>query len=63
VGGRGFGDVVDVVGAVGVGELLGRRVVDFGEDQGGERRGLGLRRRERLREDSDVVSDAGARCG
>ena len=33
---RGFGDIVDVVVAVGVGELLGRGVVNLGEDEGGE---------------------------
>jgi hypothetical protein len=31
---------VDVVAAVGVGELLGGGVVDFGEDEGGEGGGL-----------------------
>lgn len=36
-----FGDVVDVVGAVGVGELLGGGVLNFGEDEGGEGGGLG----------------------
>lgn len=54
---------MDVVGAVGVGELLGRRVVDFGEDQGGERGGLGLGRGEAFREDRGVVGYAGAKFG
>lgn len=44
VGGRvlrgGLGDVVDVVRAVRVGELLRGAVVDLGEDEGGEGRGL-----------------------
>ncbi len=37
----GVGDVVDVVLVVGVGELLGLVVGDFGEDEGGEAGGLG----------------------
>ncbi|KAI6747770.1 hypothetical protein HG531_008312 [Fusarium graminearum] len=36
LGGR-LGDVVDLVLAVGVGKLLGVRVFDFREDEGGER--------------------------
>lgn len=39
VGGR-LGDVVDLVLAVGVGELLRGGVLDLGEDKGGERGGL-----------------------
>ena len=39
--GGGGGDVVDEVGAVGVGELLGLGVRDFGQDEGGEGGGLG----------------------
>lgn len=38
--GGGGGDVVDEVGAVGVGELLGLGVRDFGQDEGGEGGGL-----------------------
>lgn len=36
--GRRRGHVVDVVVAMGVGEFLGLRVGDFGEDEGGQRR-------------------------
>jgi hypothetical protein len=39
--GGGFGDVVDLVLAVGVGELLGARVLNLWEDEGGEGGGLG----------------------
>jgi hypothetical protein len=38
--GGGGGDVVDEVGAVGVGKLLGLGVRDFGQDEGGEGGGL-----------------------
>lgn len=57
---RGFGDVVDVVRAMGVRQLLRRVVVDLGEDQGGEGRGLGRGRRRAFREDGGVVRDARA---
>lgn len=53
-----LGDVVDVVGAVGVGELLRGRVLDLGEDEGGERRGLRRGRGGAFREDRGVVGYA-----
>lgn len=38
--GRCFGDVVDVVVTMSVGQFLGIGVVDFGKDKGGQRGGL-----------------------
>lgn len=46
---------MDVVVAVGVGELLRRIVGDFGKDEGGEGRGLGRGRRGALGQDGAVV--------
>lgn len=40
MGGRGFGDVVDVVVAVGIGQFLRVDMVDLGENKGGKRGGL-----------------------
>jgi len=61
--GGGGGDVVDEVGAVGVGELLGLGVRDFGQDQGGEGGGLGGGGGGVFGQDCVVVCDAGAVCG
>lgn len=54
-----LGNVVDVVGAVGEGQLLGRLVVDLGQDEGGERGGLAGGGGDALSEDGGVVGDAG----
>ena len=51
---------MDVVGAMGVGELLRGRVVDLGEDERGEGGRLGRGGGGALGEDGGVVSDAGA---
>ena len=56
----GLGDVVDVVVAVGVGELLRGVVADLGEDEGGEGGGLGGGRGGAFGEDGGVVRDARA---
>ncbi|ROW09700.1 hypothetical protein VMCG_02453 [Cytospora schulzeri] len=53
--GRGLGDVVDVVVAVGVGELLGRVVLYFGEDERGQGGRLGGGRGGAFGEDGAVV--------
>lgn len=55
-----LGDVVDVVVAVRVGEFLRGRVVDLGEDDGREGRGLGRCRGGAFCQDGVVVRDAGA---
>lgn len=54
LGGR-FGDVVDVVVAVGVGEFLRGFVCNFGEDEGSEGGGLRGSRGGALGEDGTVV--------
>lgn len=62
LGGR-VGDVVDVVLVVGVGELLGFGVVDFGEDEGGEGGGVRGGGGGMFAEDGGAVGDAGAGGG
>jgi hypothetical protein len=58
---RGRGrDVVDVVSALGVGELLRGGMVDLGEDDGGEGGSLGAAGGCVLGEDGGVVGDARA---
>lgn len=59
VGGR-FGDVVDVVRAVGVGQLLGGVVLDLGKDDGGEGGGLRYGRCGAFAEDGVIVRYARA---
>lgn len=61
--GGGAGDVMDVIGAVGVGEFLGRGVVDFGEDEGGEGGRVGAGRDGVLGENGGIVGYAGAARG
>ena len=51
---------MDEVLIVGVGKLLGFRVVDFGEDEGGERGGLRGGGSGVLGEDGGAVGDTGA---
>lgn len=58
--GRRLGDIVDVVVAVRVGELLWGVVADLGENERGEGRGLRGGRRGALGEDGGVVRDARA---
>lgn len=58
-GGRG-GDVVDVVIVVRVGKLLGRRVADLGQDEGGEGGGLRGCGRGVFAENGGMVRDARA---
>lgn len=60
VGGR-IGDVVNEVLGVGVGKFLGGAVLDFGEDEGGEGRGLGGGGGGVFGEDGGAVGDAGTR--
>lgn len=55
-----LGNIVDVVVAVSVGELLRGVVVDLGEDEGGERRGLGGGRGGAFGEDGGMVRYARA---
>jgi hypothetical protein len=59
--GRSFGDVVDVVGAVGVGELLRAAVVDLREDERGKGRCLRRGRGGAFGEDGGAVGNASAR--
>jgi len=54
------GDVVDVVLPMGVRELLRRLVVDLGEDEGGEGRGLRGGAGRVFGQDGAVMRDAGA---
>jgi hypothetical protein len=56
----GFGDVVDVVGAVRVGEFFGFGVGDLGENEGGEGGGLAGGGGGVFSEDGVVVGYAGA---
>lgn len=55
-----LGDVVDLMLAMGVGELLRRRVLDLGEDEGGERRGLRGGGGGTFGENSGMMGNAGA---
>lgn len=58
-----LGDVVDVVVAVRVGQLLWGVMVDLGEDERREGRGLRGGRGRAFREDGGVVGDARAVIG
>ena len=51
---------MDEILVVGVGQLLGFGVVDFGEDDRGERRGAGGCGRGVFSQDRSAVGDAGA---
>ena len=58
-----FGDVVNVVGPVGIGEFLGGSVVDLGEDERGEGGRLGRGGGRAFCENGGVVGYARARGG
>lgn len=58
-----LGDIVDLVLAVRVGELLRVGVLDLGEDEGGQGRRLRGCRGSALGEDGGVVRDARTRDG
>jgi len=57
--GGGGGDVVDVICAVGVGQFLGRGMIDFGKDDGGEGGCVGAGRGGVLGENGGIVGYAG----
>lgn len=57
---RRFGNIVDLMLAVGIGELLWCVVLNLGKDEGRERRGLRGRGGGTFREDRSVVRDTSA---